>query len=122
MPYLKGMVETLPPAPSHMLWLNWYPPKRLQDMAYSLEDNIYIALYGTWKDANDIPNYGSWAKGWMEKANHLSTGIQLADEGLHQRMAPFVAEDNLKRLDEVRAQRDPNGLFNPWHSRPTLTL
>lgn len=122
MPYLKGMVETLPPAPSHMLWLNWYPPKRLQDMAYSLEDNIYIALYGTWKDANDIPNYGSWAKGWMEKANHLSTGIQLADEGLHQRMAPFVAADNLKRLDEVRAQRDPNGLFNPWHSRPTLTL
>lgn len=42
--------------------------EKRNDEAISLEDNIYIALYGTWKDANDIPNYGSWAKRWMEKA------------------------------------------------------
>jgi FAD binding domain len=117
-PYLKGMAESLPPAPSHMLWLNWYPPAKRDSMAYSLEDDIYIALYGTWKDPADTALYGTWAKDWMGKMEHLSSGIQLADEGLHQRTAPFVAPKNLKKLDEIRAKRDENQLFNAWHSRP----
>ena len=50
----------------------------------------------------------------------MSTGIQLADEGLHKRTAPFLSEVNLKKLQEIRAQRDPNGLFNEWHSRPEV--
>jgi hypothetical protein len=51
--------------------------------------------------------------------NHLSTGIQLADEGLHKRTSPFVANENLAKLDQIRAERDKNGLFNAWHSRPS---
>lgn len=118
MPYLKGMAENLPPAPSHILWLNWYPPKRDGNMAYSLEDDIYIALYGTWKDAQDTAKYGNWARDWMEKMRHFSTGIQLADEGLHKRTSPFVSSLHLEKLDKIRAERDKIGLFNTWHSRP----
>lgn len=49
---------------------------------------------------------------------HLSSGIQLADENLGRRPARFVSDENLARLDEVRATYDPDGLFHPWMGRP----
>lgn len=118
MPFVKEIADTLPPAPSHMLWLNWHPGNINTDMVYSNEDNIYIALYANWKNAADTAQYGDWATNMMKKMGHLSTGIQLADEGLHKRTAPFLSDENLKRIQTIRAERDPNGLFYEWHSRP----
>ena len=120
MPFIKEIAATLPPAPAHMLWLNWHPGNLKTDMVYSNEDNIYIALYGTWKAAADTVKYGDWAAGMMRKMDHLSTGIQLADEGLHKRTAPFLSDANLKKIQGIRAERDPNGLFYEWHSRPEI--
>ncbi len=120
LPYIEGMVENLPPPPAHILWLNWYPPARRQDMAFSMEDKIYIALYGGWKSPGDTAKYGNWSTDWMRKMQHLATGIQLADENLHNRTAPFVANAHLQKLDAIRSQRDPEGLFHEWHSRPEI--
>lgn len=91
-------------------------------MAYSNEDNIYLALYANWKNASDTGKYGDWAANLMQKMSHMSTGIQLADEGLHKRTAPFLSDENLKKMQEIRAERDPNGLFHEWHSRPEIKL
>ena len=121
MPFVKEIARTLPPAPSHFLWLNWHPGSIEQDMAYSKEDNIYLALYATWKSAADTAKYGDWAAHMMQKMDHLSTGIQLADEGLHKRTAPFLTDQNLQRLQDIRAQRDPQGIFHEWHSKPELS-
>ncbi len=120
-PYLKEMAKNLPPAPSHILWLNWHPPIRKTDMAYSLEDKTYIALYGTWKNAADTQKYGTWATETMRNMEHLSSGIQLADENLNNRISPFVSPNHLQKLDEIRSQRDENQLFNAWHNKPLLT-
>ncbi len=122
MPYLKGMSENLPPAPAHILWLNWHPPVQRQDMAFSMEDKVYIALYGSWKSPQDTPKYGHWATDWMQKMSHLSTGIQLADENLHHRTAPFVSNPHLQKLDDIRLARDSAEVFHEWHSRPRLIL
>jgi len=51
---------------------------------------------------------------------HMSTGIQLADEGLHKRTAPFLSDANLKKIQQIRADRDPKALFHEWHSRPEI--
>ena len=51
LPGLRHIADTLPPAPSHMLWMNWAPPSNRPDMAYSVEDDIYIALYSVWRHA-----------------------------------------------------------------------
>jgi len=122
MPFIKEIARTLPPPPSHMLWLNWHPGQIKSNMAYSEEDNIYIALYTIWKNAGDTSKYGDWAAMMMGKMNHLSTGIQLADEGLHKRTAPFLSGDNLKKMGQIRSDRDPKGLFHEWHSRPEIKL
>jgi hypothetical protein len=118
LPYLQGMAKNLPPAPSHVLWLNWHPGVRKQDMAFSLEDKIYISLFSGWTSHADSKKYEKWATDWMKWTSHLSSGIQLADENLHNRTAPFLANDHLQKLDKIRAVRDSGQLFNTWHSRP----
>lgn len=120
MPYIKEIAATLPPAPSHFLWLNWHPGNIKTDMVYSNEDAIYLALYANWKNTADTAKYGDWAVNIMHKMSHLSTGIQLADEGLHKRTAPFLSDAHLKKIQQIRAERDPKGLFHEWHSRPEI--
>jgi hypothetical protein len=83
LPGLRRIAETMPEAPSHMLWMNWGPgsepaPARAE-MAYSVEDDTYIALYGVWQDAaRDAANV-AWATERMRELDHLATGIQLDD-------------------------------------------
>ena len=120
MPYLKDISKTLPPAPAHFLWLNWQPPKRSENMAYSVEDKIYLALYGAWASPNDTPQYENWATAHMTRMEHLATGIQLADENLHKRTAKFLSDENWEKLAEIRSQRDPTGLFNAWHNKISI--
>ncbi len=119
MPFLKEIAATMPPAPSHFLWLNWHPGSIEADMAYSNEDNIYLALYANWANANDTAKYENWAPNIMSKMAHLSTGIQLADEGLHKRSFKFLSAENMKKLQAIRKVRDPHGLFHEWHSFPS---
>jgi len=122
LPGLHRIAETMPPAPSHMLWMNWGPgttpaPAR-PPMAYSVEDDTYIAVYGVWQDqAHDEANT-AWATERMRELEPHASGIQLADENLGRRPARFVSAENLTRLDELRAIHDPHGRFHPWMGRP----
>jgi hypothetical protein len=86
-------------------------------MAYSVEDDTYIALYGVWQDpAHDAQNV-AWATERMREMEQLASGIQLADENLARRPARFAAEQNMRRLDELRALHDPHARFHPWMGR-----
>lgn len=118
LPGLRRVAETLPPAPSHMLWLNWAPPPERPDMAFSVEDAIYIALYGGWKDPSDDARCATWAVDNVRAMSHLSSGCQLADENLGQHPQRFVRDEHLARLDGLRAEHDPSGRFHPWMGRP----
>lgn len=121
LPYIKTIAETLPPAPSHFLWLNWHPGSLDPGMAYSKEDKIYMALYSCWKNKQDTPVFENWAAEMMKKMQHLGVGIQLADEGLHKRTAAFLSDENLLKVQEIRSKWDSGGLFYEWHSKPELT-
>jgi FAD/FMN-containing dehydrogenase len=115
----RTIARTLPPRPSHMMWMNWNPftpgaPSPRPDMAFSLEDRTYIGLYGIWDSARDDERYASWATERMRELEPFSSGIQLADENLAERPAPFMATESLRRLQEVRAEYDPTGRFHQW--------
>ncbi len=117
MPGITRILETMPPHPSHFLWLNWGPSPQRQDMAYSLEDEIYLALYGVWEDPADDEKYGDWARSNMAAMEHLQSGIQLADENLGNRPAPFATPEAMAKLDRIRAEYDPLGRFHSWMGR-----
>ncbi|MTD52623.1 FAD-binding protein [Amycolatopsis sp. RM579] len=115
LPGIRKIAETLPPYPSAMMWNHWggdassRPP-----MAFSVEDETYLAVYGVWNDPADDERYATWPEERMREMAHLSTGIQLADENLGRRPARFVSDENLARLDEIRARYDPAGRFHSW--------
>ncbi|HEX3323843.1 MAG TPA: FAD-binding oxidoreductase [Solirubrobacterales bacterium] len=117
MPGLRRITETMPEVPSHMLWMNWGPSPERPEMAYSVEDDTYIALYGVWQNAADDAANVPWAAERMAETAHLASGIQLADENLAERPARFANDKNMARLDRLRAQYDPDGLFHPWMGR-----
>jgi FAD/FMN-containing dehydrogenase len=119
-PGVKRIAETMPPAPSHILWLNWAPPPNRPDMAFSMEDAIYLGLYAVWRDEALDPQCVPWATERMREMEHLATGCQLADENLGQRPARFVSDPNLRRLDAARALFDPEERFHPWMGRPEI--
>ena len=122
LPGLKRIAETMPPAPTHMLWMNWgpgaTPAAERPNMAFSVEDDTYIAVYGVWEDPAEDERYATWVTERMREMEALSTGVQLADENLGCRPARFVSDENLRRLDEIRAARDPDRRFHPWLGRP----
>lgn len=117
LPGLHRIADTLPPEPSHAMWMNWGPSPERPDMAYSVEDEVYIALYASWTDpGND--EHARWPGDRMLEMQDLATGIQLADENLGARPARFVSDEHLRRLDEIRARYDPEGRFHSWMGRP----
>ena len=89
-------------------------------MAFSLEANRYLAAYGEWKRAADDHRYENWATERMTAMQEHAVGIQLADENLGKRPARFMKDENLTRLDSLRTNYDPSGLFRPWMGRPDL--
>ena len=90
-------------------------------MAFSMEAQRYFAVYGEWKNPDDDAKYGNWATDRMREMESVSKGIQLADENLGRRPFRFIADDNLKRLDELRTKYDPDNVFNAWMGRPPIT-
>jgi FAD/FMN-containing dehydrogenase len=116
---LNRVVAKLPPAPSHIMWMNWAPKTVRPDMAFSAEDDIYIAMYGIWQDAAGEAAASTWALNGMTDMAPHATGVQLADENLGERPARFMADANLARLDRLRATHDPAGRFHSYMGRLT---
>ncbi|MFN8215008.1 MAG: FAD-binding oxidoreductase [Solirubrobacterales bacterium] len=117
LPGLRHIAATLPEAPSHMLWMNWGESPPRPEMAYSVEDETYIALYGIWRDAGRDAEHVDWVERRMREMEGLASGIQLADENLGRRPARFATDASMAKLDAVRAAYDPGGLFHPWMGR-----
>lgn len=118
LPGIRLIAETMPPAPSHSLWLNWHPPSERPDMAFSLEARRYLAVYGEWKRAEDDQRYADWATERMAAMEAHSEGIQLADENLGRRPARFMKSENLERLERLRQTYDPARRFRSWMELP----
>jgi hypothetical protein len=103
------IARTLPPAPSHVMMLLWGPTQPLPDMAFSMQANVYLGLYGIARDQEWDDRCREWATGHTRRLETLSPGIQLADENLRLRPAPFASEPT-RRLELLR-RFDPQRLF-----------
>ena len=44
LPGIRGIIETLPPHPSHFVFAGWKPSADRAEMVYGVEDEIYLAL------------------------------------------------------------------------------
>lgn len=114
LPGLTSILQGLPEAPAHFIWMNWSPKLARPDMAFSLEDEFYVALYGLWQDPQAEAAVTNWVLDGMDNLSNWSTGIQLADENLARREAPFMADSNRARLEDIRREHDAEGRFHSY--------
>jgi hypothetical protein len=118
LPGMHKIAETLPPAPSHMMWMLWGPTQPRPPMSFSMESDLYIALYGISQDAAGEATSQAWVTERMRELEHLADGIQLADENLGARPFRFLTDSNFRRLQTIRSERDPNGMFHSYMGSP----
>jgi hypothetical protein len=111
---LRQVADTMPPAPSHALWLNWYPPEKRQNMVFSLEANRYFAVYGEWEKAADDGKYVNWTMDRMREMERHSMSIQLADENLGRRPAQFLGNAQHRILIRGYKNLYTNGRVNKY--------
>jgi FAD/FMN-containing dehydrogenase len=119
LPGMRKIAASLPRAPSHMMWMLWGPPQPLPDMAFSMQDDLYIALYAIWQDPAEDAAHQAWVTDHMRSLERFSSGIQLADENLGARPFRFLADVNFARLQALRAKHDPGGLFHSYMGLPS---
>jgi hypothetical protein len=118
LPGVRRIAETLPSAPSHMMWLVWGPCQELPDMAFSMQAENYIAIYAAYDDPAADAEHQAWVTGHMHELEPLASGIQLADENLGDRPFRFMAEENLERLERIREHWDRDRLFHSYMGVP----
>jgi FAD/FMN-containing dehydrogenase len=110
-PAVREVFQEVPTPASHVFWLNW-PEQEIRDAALSVIGHTYIAAFTGWTDPAQDAQYRFWGRDHMRRLDHLSNGIQLADENLDGRPeARYLSDENRARLEELRGRWDPDGRF-----------
>jgi FAD/FMN-containing dehydrogenase len=113
-PLLRDFWSALPTEHSFSIWYGWAPSRPLRDMAFSVEGRAYIATYAIWSDPADDEPYRSWVVDHTARLAELGKGVYLGDTDFTRRPDRFLSDENFARLREIRARRDPDGLFHSW--------
>ena len=117
LPGSTGSSDTLPPHPAHFLWLAWGPSPTRQDMAYSLEDEVYLALYAGWKNAGDDGKYPTGRA--LDGRDGPARVVGHPARRRKPRRAPGEVRHRRQhgQAGQDRAEYDPDNRFYPWMGR-----
>jgi FAD/FMN-containing dehydrogenase len=110
-PLLGRLWSELDTEHSFSIWYGWAPDRQLPDMAFSVQGNVYIATYAIYSDPADDERYRAWVHERTADIARHGTGVYLGDTDFTRRQDRFLSESNYRRLEEIRARRDPSGLF-----------
>ncbi|MFI6072207.1 FAD-binding oxidoreductase [Actinoplanes sp. NPDC051343] len=110
-PLLGRLWSELDTEHSFSIWYGWAPERELPDMAFSVQGNVYIATYAIYTDPADDDRYRSWVHRRTADIARHGTGVYLGDTDFTSRQDRFLSGENYRRLEEIRARRDPYGIF-----------
>ncbi|MFT3863208.1 MAG: FAD-binding oxidoreductase [Solirubrobacterales bacterium] len=110
LPEIEELFTSVPSSASHVFWYPWRE-QQLDNAAISVQGKLYVAAFAGWTDPAEDDRFIPWPAEQMGKLEHLSKGIQLADENLVARPARFLSPENEARLEELRARYDPDSRF-----------
>ncbi len=121
-PVLEPTFAGLPTRESFAIWYGWAPHRAaLPDMAFSLQANVYCAMYTVWEDRRDDAAMLAWLDEQMRRWETVSEGVYLGDTDLRRRPDRFMSDANFDRLAALRARHDPDGRFCSYHLPDGMT-
>jgi len=121
LPELDATLTSVPTPQTHIDILFWRE-QEVSDGVFSMQAPIFISLYTQWQDRSDDALGINWAADQMRRLEPLSRGIQLADDNLSERAWPFLAEERLARLEQLRGKYDPDGVFPSYLLEPGVRI
>jgi FAD/FMN-containing dehydrogenase len=121
-PAIREAFAGLPNEKAFSIWFSMAPLRQLPDMAFSLQTDIYFATYVLWDDPEDDARYQDWVGDRMREVEPVTAGQYLGDSDLATRQVKFMADENWRRLNEIRAERDPDSLFVGYLAGPDGAL
>ena len=111
-PLLMDIWRGLDTRHSFSIWYGWAPTRRLPDMAFSVEANVYVATYLVYEDEADDERYRTEVHDRTAAiARDGGVGVYLGDTDFTRRPDRFLSDEHLRRLEAVRGHRDPTRLF-----------
>ncbi|GAA2677232.1 FAD-binding oxidoreductase [Actinoplanes palleronii] len=110
-PLLSRLWRELDTEHSFAIWYGWAPDHELPDMAFSVQGNVYIATYAIYADPADDEKYRTWVHERTADLARHGTGVYLGDTDFTGRQDRFLSGEHYRRLEEIRAHRDPAGVF-----------
>lgn len=121
---LAPLFTDLPNDKSFTVWISMAPLRELPDMAFSLQSEAYTATYMCFEDSNRDIEYRQWLNAQLVRAQPITLGQYLGDSDMTNRQLRIKSDANWSRLQEIVAERDPEGTFVRYlaHDQSTLNV
>ncbi|MHC3472751.1 FAD-binding oxidoreductase [Streptomyces sp. 7R007] len=120
-PAIRKAFTEHPTPQTFTIWFSMAPLRELPDMAFSLQSEIYCASYVV----HDGPERDAELRAWLDEAmaamQPVTAGQYLGDSDFTVRQLKFMGDEQWRRLQEIRAVRDPKGLFAGYLSAGAVT-
>lgn len=111
--HIRPLFTDLPTPKAFSIWMSNAPMRRdLPDMAFSLQTEAYVATYTVYEDPAEYAGNRAWLTDAMGYAQPVTAGQYLGDSDMTNRQLRFMAPENWERLQQVIAERDPEGRFH----------
>ena len=111
MPHLRELFTQFPTPDSYAMWQCWGPVQKLDDMAYSIQGDVYLSTGAVYADAVDDERCENSVTGTMKKLEHLGVGSMMNDEDMVHRRGRYLSPEAARRLEAMRQRHDPGALF-----------
>jgi FAD/FMN-containing dehydrogenase len=94
------------------------PRNHAPDMAMSLRGEVMLGSYVIYAGEQNDDVYGAWHLDAMRPLEPFTLGAYWEDSDQTQREGKTLTDDAWARLQQIRAERDPSGLFADYLAGP----
>jgi hypothetical protein len=94
------------------------PRVGVPDMAMSLRTDVMLGSYVIYEDEQNDEAYGAWHLEAMKALEPFTVGQSWGESDQTRREVKTLTDDAWARLQQIRARRDPNGLFADYLAGP----
>jgi FAD/FMN-containing dehydrogenase len=119
---IRPLFTEIPTPKGFAIWMSNTPTRALPDMAFSLQTGAYVASYTVYDNPAEEDANRAWLDAAFAGAQPVTAGQFLADSDFTRRQLKFMADENFVRLQQIIADRDPDGRFVRYLAKDPATL
>lgn len=119
---IRPLFTTNPTERGFAIWMSNAPRRPLPDMAFSLHTDAYVAAYTVYEDPAEYSRNRAWVDEVFAHAQPVTAGQYLGDSDMTNRQLKFMAPENWERLQQIIADRDPEGRFQRYLAKDPENL